>query len=337
MKKRTLLGYLDHRLGRHSGNGPEYTFHCPACIDRVGSDTDKRKFAVNLVRQKGQCFRCEFKFRELAHLFRYINGGFITPEERILLRDEPPIVVESIKKTVEALLKKDRHEEESLRQHGLPSGTRALARADTTKFPWKRALGYLERRGFDLDDALRFDVHYCSGGEYMGLDYSGYLLFPVMQNGERVYWTTRYCGKHRIKSKNPPKSEGHYSREHCLLNYDGVIGEPLVALVEGPTDCMAHEVALALMGKEMSATQAALIEALVEHGLEELVVNLDPGTGAKVDEIVGALRDRVPKVSVLYFDHGDPASRRAELPELLATRQEDPSLSDRIRSRLLHG
>jgi hypothetical protein len=337
MKRHSLLSYLDKRLGRHSGNGPEYTFHCPACIDRIGSDTDKKKFALNIVRQKGQCFRCEFKFRELAHLFRYINGGFVTPEERILLRDEPPMVTTSVKKAVRDLLGGESRKAEHLRRHRLPRGTRALAKVDVGTYPWKRGFDYWESRGFDYDDALRFDVHYCPpGATYGDLDYSGYLLFPVVQDGERVYWTTRYCGKHHIKSKNPPKREGYYSREHCLLNYDAVIGEKTVTLVEGPTDCAAYEVAVALLGKEMSPFQAALLFALVEHGLEELIVNLDPGTARKVDAIVEQMRDGIPTVSTLYFDHGDPCSRRAELHELAEQRKESPSLGDRIRSRLVH-
>lgn len=337
MKRYTILSYLDLRLGRHSGNGPEYTFHCPACIDRIGTDSDKRKFAVNLVRQKGRCFRCDFKFRNLEQLFRYINGGFIKPMERVILRKEPPLVVESVKKTVKGLLTKTRDEASAYkRRHRLPRGTRALSKVDVTKHPWKRALAYWEKRGFDMDDAERMDVHYCpSGATYGDLDYSGYLLFPAMQDDVRVYWTTRYCGRHHIKSKNPPKREGYYSREHCLLHYDGVKGAKVVALVEGPTDCAAHKHAVALMGKEMSRAQAALIEALVEHGLEELVINLDPGTGAKVDEIAALLRDRVPKLSVLYFDHGDPCSRRDELPALMRTRKAAPTLGDRIRARLV--
>jgi len=337
VKRYTLLTYLDHRLGRHSGNGPEYTFHCPACIDRIGTDGDKKKFAVNLVRQRGRCFRCDFKFRDLAHLFRYVNGGFVTPQERVLLRKEPPLVVESVSKTVKELLSREVPGVESLRKHRLPRGTKPFGKVDVTQHPWKRAFTYWQSRGFDMDDALRFDVHYCpSGATYGDLDYSGYLLFPVMQNGERVYWTTRYCGKHHIKSKNPPKREGYFSREHCLLNYDGVVGEKLVSLVEGPTDCAAYDVALALMGKEMSSFQAFLIELLVEHGLEELVINLDPGTGKKVDEISDMMRDRVPRLSVLYFDHGDPCSRRSELAELQETRKAAPTLGDRIRARLTH-
>lgn len=337
MKKYTLITYLDHRLGRHSGNGPEYTFHCPACIDRIGTDGDSKKFAVNIVRQKGRCFRCDFKFRNLEQLFRYVNGGFVKPMERVLLRKEPPLVVESVKKTVKGLLTKSKDDKrEHLRRHYLPRGAKALSKVDVTDHPWRRGFRYWQERGFDMEDAERMGVHFCpSGATYRDLDYSGYLLFPVMQDGLRVYWTTRYCGKHHIKSKNPPKREGYVSRADCLLNYDGVRGAKVVALVEGPTDCAAHEFALALMGKEMSPAQAALIESLVEHGLEELVINLDPGTGAKVDEIAAMLRGRVPKITILYFDHGDPCSRREELPALMLTRKGAPTLGDRIRARLV--
>jgi hypothetical protein len=334
MKRRSLIDYLDSRLGKHSGNGPEYTFHCPACSARLGSDSGKKKFAVNLVKQRGQCFRCEFKFRALEQLFRYLNGGFVTPEERILLRDDPPLVVVSVRRTVQALLRgEDDARPERLRTHRLPREAKALTEVDPKKMPWKRAVGYLRRRGFDLEDARRFDLHYCATG-----DYSGYIIFPVVQGGETVYWTSRYCGdKNPIKSRNPPKGDDRYGREHCLLNYDAVVGAPVVALVEGPLDCVAFvdPPAIALMGRKLSAMQAALIGALAELGLEEVVIALDPGAGTDMDEIRTSLTGRVPRVTTLYFDSGDPASRRAELRSLVTGRTSEPTLGQRVRSRLV--
>jgi hypothetical protein len=331
LKVRALIDYLDRRLGVHSGNGPEYTFYCPACIHKIGTESDRKKFAVNLVKQKGRCFRCDFKFRELAHLFRFINGGFVTIEERIMLRRDPPIVSESVSKTVASMLRKSSAKKRR-RTHPLPREAKPLA-SQPNEQPWKRAFFYVyEKRGFTRDDLLRFDVHFCPDGEY-----AGYLIFPVYQGGEQVYWTSRYAGRHAIKSRNPPKGDRFLGREHCLFNYDGVIGEKRVALVEGPTDCMAHCLPPAgLMGKEMSDEQVRLIAALVDDGLEELVISLDPGAGSAIDDIRSRTLDVVPRVTTMYLEGGDPADLRERLPELVEARVVEPALGDRIRSRLFH-
>lgn len=323
-----MIDYLDRRLGTHSGSGPEYTFHCPACIDRIGSEANKKKLAVHIDRRKGQCFRCEFKFREIEHLFRYLNGGFMTPEERVLLREDPPIVVGSIHETVlRVLYGEDEQASRPLRVQALPREYEPLSRATELRPAFKRAHLYLRQRNVSLKAARRFQIGFCTRGEY-----SGYLIFPVVQGGQIVYWTSRYAGRHRIKSKNPPKRDGFYSREHCLLNYDNALGKKVVALVEGPFDCMAPRNAIALMGRVMSPFQAALIVQLVEHGLRELVLMLDPGTGRDMDHVRATLSDVVPEITMLRLDHGDPADRKADLPLLMASRRV-PSLVDRIQSR----
>lgn len=327
----TLIEYLTKRLGVPTGNGPEYQFYCPACIDRHGSESSKRKLGLNIVLQRGQCWRCEFKFRRLAYLFRYLNGGFLTIQEKILLKEDPPIPLESVRKTVVSLLRTGKKREAPLRRRKLPDHHVQLTRANIDRPALRRAGAYLRRRKVPLERALAFQLGFCTSGEY-----AGYLVFPVFQGGELVYWTTRYCGKHFIKSKNPPKEDGAYSREHCLLNYDNVIGEPVVSLVEGGFDCMIPTPAVGLMGKVMNPVQARLFDGLVEYGLEELVITLDPGTGAAVDEIRDELSDRVPKVSVVYLGHGDPAERAEEMPELLLTRRQ-PTLRDRVASRFRSG
>ena len=105
MKRERLADYLGRRLGVPSGRGAELLFYCPACIDRIGSDGDTKKFAINIDKQKGRCFRCGFKFREMEKLFRYINGGHVTPQERIILRVEPPMVLTTVRQAVRDLFR----------------------------------------------------------------------------------------------------------------------------------------------------------------------------------------------------------------------------------------
>lgn len=326
----SMIDYLDRRLGRHSGRGPEYQFPCPVCIDRIGSESNKRKFSINLDRRKGQCFRCEFKFRDITALFRYLNNGRITVEERILLREDPPIVVGSVSKTVRGILDKSVNKRtKPLRPEPLPREYVALTEETRQRHALKRAHRYLDSRGVSIETVTKFQIGFCSSG-----DYSGYLIFPVVQGGRIVYWTNRFASRNaRLKSKNPPKRDGYVSKEHCLLNYDNVVGRKIVALVEGPFDCTAPRHAVALLGRVMSPEQERLISALVPLGLKEMVLLLDPGTGRDIDRIRSRLADVVPLVTVLDLGHGDPSERQGELRELMRHRRE-PTLLDRTRLRL---
>lgn len=325
---RSLVDYLDRRLGKHSGSGPEYLYPCPACIDRIGSESNKRKFAINLNVRKGQCFRCEFKFRDIEALFRYINAGHITIEEKMLLREDPPIVVGSVPQTVRRILYKEDESARPLRPCPLPREYKALT-ADTVSAPeLRRAHAYLRKRHVPLKTALRFHVGFCATGQY-----AGYLIFPVVQGGGVVYWTSRYTGNTLIKSHNPPKRDGYFSREHCILNYDNVVGKRVVTLVEGPISATAPRHACALLGRVMSPFQEKLIAALVPLGLEELVIGLDPGTGRDREFIRDKLVDVVPRVTDLLLEEGDPDDERDRIEELTANRRV-PTLTDRIRSRL---
>lgn len=331
---RTLLEYLDRRLGAHVGNGPDYSFHCPACLDRTGSESNKRKFGVNLDRRVGHCFRCGYKFGGMPALFRCINGASgLTMEERILLREDPPIVHTSVKRAVRNVFNGARVAPDvRLVRHRLPVGYRKLSEVDCSKMPWKRAHRYLLGRGFTDRDIRKFELGYVTRGRY-----SRYIIFPLRLDGEIVYWTSRYAGDHPrgIKSQNPPKRLGYYSRDHVLLNFDRVRGKRFAMLVEGPLDTVAAINGLGALGNRLSPFQLRLVDRLVEEGLEELCLALDPDAGAEIDEAHAALSERVPKLTTLLLEFGDPASRRAELRALCEGRVEGAlSLAQRVRSRL---
>ena len=116
-----------------------------------------------------------------------------------------------------------------------------------------------------------------------------------------------------------------------MLNFDAVIEQPVVALVEGPLDCMAHKHAVGILGKRLSPMQFALLELLVAHGTKEFVVSLD--SDAEMGRVYDTLVGRVPEVSVLPLTRGDPHDRRAELSKLMQQRR-PLGITDRVRQRL---
>lgn len=328
-----LIEYLERRLGPCDVAGIEHAFYCPACFDRIGVDPSDKKFWINMVSLQGHCYRCKFGFTTLEYLFKYLNGGVLRIEEIAILRREvhPPATLLYPAVADIVSIRREEESEEGLLPQPLPDDMIALTPANLDR-PWLRpAMKELQRRlgpKASLRLIERFRIGYCPTGRH-----AGHLIFPVHQGGEQVYFTTRSIHATGPKSLNPKNRDGYFSRQTCLLNYDNVVGCRQVHMVEGPFDCMAHQNGLALMGKFVSPTHKRLVSRLVEHGLEELVVSLDADAGADIDAAYRALVGRVPRVTCLFLDHGDPDDRKEELPKLLENRRA-PTLTDMVRSRL---
>jgi len=323
-----LVAYLDQRLGSHIGHEPELQWFCPFCIDRLGDESDARKLRVNTVKGVAICFRCGFE-GNLRTMFMELNGGYIRLVEHALLKGEMRVEwAESLRATVlKILYATPDGAADELKPVPLPDDAEHLTRCQTGVYA--RGFNYFTKiRGIPPRFLELFDVRYCVGGRY-----AQRLIFPVVMNGQYVYFTSRYCGKHKLKSLNPKNEDGHFTKEHTLMNFDRAVGAKVVALVEGPFDCMAHKDAVAMFGKKPSAAQVALLETLVDYGLEEVVVSLDPDASKEMDDTVRRLYGRVPKVTALPLAYGDPDERRDELPELMEQRR-DLTVADRVRQRL---
>lgn len=342
-----MTEYLDARIGSHEGGYPERQWPCPFCIDRLGSESDKRKFRINVKTAKGNCPRCEYKFVGWKMLLMALNGGRMGVTEQSLLKSESnAVVASSVASTVSEMLGGVLHHAspvvEKLRPVRLPQDFIPLESCDNGRL--LRGPKYLEARGDRdgvagtlVETACALGVGYCPRGEY-----AGRIIFPVVQNGVQVYFTDRYAGEQSIaKSKNPKNREGYMTAAHCLLNYDNAAGRKVVALVEGPLDMLGFvdtlgvdnpEIGVAgLMGKSLSAARMHLFDAMVEQGTEEFVICTD--ADAEAMHLWRPLMDRVPKVSVVILDYGDPFSRRAEAWSLLESRH-GLSVEDAVRQAL---
>ncbi|KKM04840.1 hypothetical protein LCGC14_1760170 [marine sediment metagenome] len=327
-----LLDYLDKRLGSHMGSGPEHQYYCPFCIDRMGDESSERKLWVNVQKGKAVCYRCHFGAGNLEILFRAMNGGVLRIEELVLIKGERQPPAQSVSSTILELFYASEDEVEEPKSMPLPSEHESLLEVyDDPPLRLRRGVNYLKSRGIPARLVDRFSIGYCPTGEF-----AGYLIFPVIQAEEQVYFTSRFAGKvgkYDRKTKNPKNRDGYHRRQTCLLNYDRVIGSKVVGIVEGPFDMTAHESAVALIGTYLSPVQRALLEVLVEFGTEEFVISLDRDAGRHADVIYTALVGCAPKVTVLMLDHGDPDENRDALPELMKDRR-SPSVRDRVSLRL---
>jgi hypothetical protein len=222
---------------------------------------------------------------------------------------------------------------EDLEPHALPQEYETLVPFITGRKPTpimlKAPVAYfLKTRGLPPAKAEEYDVGFCRVGRY-----ANRLIFPVRQLGRLVYFTSRYCGDHPVKSLNPPNVIGFHHKTDVLLNYDNVMGAKIVAVCEGPVSAMAHEKAVCLLGKTISPPQIALLEALLEHGLEEIVVSVDADAAKQARQIYYACLGRFPKVRILSLNDGDPDDHKHEIRKLMDARSV-PTIGSLLRSRL---
>lgn len=320
-----LLEYLEERLGRSSGNGEERSFHCHKCIEILGDESSSKKLGINLRKGMAKCFRCGYKAHDLERLFRDMNKGALRLVEAQIIAGEAKLPKETLTEYMNNWIQGDKETTaKALRNQILPRETVSILDP-------KAKVGYrymVEKRGIDPDLLVKYELGYAPDG-----DYGNRVIFPVIQNGAQVYFTTRYCGDHVMKAKNPPNIDGYLKKTDVLWNYDGVRGKAIVTVCEGAISGMAFSDSVALLGKEISETQLAMITDLVPYGLEELIIALDADAGKYSERIYERVSSRVPACSILYFDHGDPDERREDLPRLLEARKA-PDLMSRVRSRM---
>lgn len=324
-----LLAYLDKRMGGHSGSWPEYQWFCAFCLDRRGSESNERKFRMNISKGRGMCFRCGYGCHSLEGLFKSLNGGGLTVDEQGLIDGE--VRVSEMSSIRDELLVRFYATERipAIRPVPLPpeyiplKGNGNLAKV-------RPAFVYLRQvRHFTTGLAQFIERHrvgYCAFG-----DYAHRLIFPVMQGGKQVYFTSRYCGDHLLKGKNPKNQPNRFTKETCLLNYDGCAGAKRVFVVEGPLSMAAFEHPCALMGKALSDGQLHLLETLAEQGTEEFVLATDPDASREAAEVLRRMKGGLPRVSYLRLAGGDPFDLRESIGPFVDERRETVGLADALR------
>ncbi len=303
-KRPGLVEYLEKRLGSAAGSSGELTFFCPFCIDKLGDESNTRKFYINTNTGKCYCFRCESGFGGIRSFFKALNNGRVLFVEEIIIRGEfkPPEKGVSIRDSIAAAFEAQKPkllDTSLLKPHKLPEEYEELRPATSggMAIAWKY---WTEKRNMTPKQARRFKVGYCRNGRY-----GHRLVFPVIQDGEQVYFTTRYCGTgSAMKSLNPmdPAEGGYHRRDTIILNYDRMKGHPIVALCEGPISSFAFDSipAGALLGKIASPVQVKLVENLVAQGLQELVLSFDADAGKATDKLYAQFGNNRPTGVICY-------------------------------------
>jgi DNA primase len=131
-------------------------------------------------------------------------------------------------------------------------------------FSYTKAMNYLKNRGIKSYDIERYDIGYCSDG-----DFAGRIIVPSFDVDNKLnYFLARdFTGTAYLKYKNPT-----VSKDVVVFENQVDFSEPLV-FCEGVFDAIAiRRNAIALLGKNIPSK---LKMRLIEHGVKEVSIVLD--------------------------------------------------------------
>lgn len=251
------------------------------------------------------CFKCEEKGRNPSGLIAHVEG--ITRGEAMQLLMKGAELFRRRQETPQSLLNKIRATrgleempDGELVDFGVPEYFTPIY-SDKRKNPW-RFPAYLKERKVKRETAKEWGLGYCTKG-YFG----GRLVVPVSCPGGRSFTARDMSGELEPKYMNPQGAD--HSR--LLLGWDKVKITSDIAIVEGPLDVIkawqAGIPALALMGKNMSPDQAAMLRMKAADCAITLM--LDPEEVDAPQDIAGLLSTYFAHVSIATMPAGeDPGS-----------------------------
>lgn len=129
--------------------------------------------------------------------------------------------------------------------------------------------GYVQRRGFNVDDLSRLGVGYCRDGKLFG-----YLIIPFYYHSELRYYNARNVLGNGPRYNNPDKDTTGLGKEFLIYNHDALSMYNTVYICEGAINALTlGERAIATMGKAVSAYQ---VNELLKAPCERYIILLDP-------------------------------------------------------------
>jgi DNA primase len=145
----------------------------------------------------------------------------------------------------------------------LPKEFQALATASQTSVIANKIRNYLHRRGLTENDFIKYNIGYCTTGEY-----AGRIIVPSYDDNNQLnFFVGRTFENNYFKYKNPSASKDIVGFEN-MINWD----QPVI-LVEGVFDAMAvKRNAVPILGKSLSKS---LLMKLVSNKVQDIYIALD--------------------------------------------------------------
>lgn len=243
-----LLVELENILGKGTKTSKNnYSFKCPFC------NHSKKKLEIDLeTDSRGEnrfaCWVCGTKGRTLRSLLYQMR----VPKE----------IRYSVLKYIKSHSAKDYLPSKEILQ--LPKEYKPLHNTTSSNVVARKAKNYLLSRGLTEVDILRYNIGYCTSGEY-----EGKVIIPSYnENNNLNFFIGRTFQDDYFKYKNPSMVKNGVVFFENMINWD----LPIV-LVEGVFDAMAvRSNAIPMLGKSLPK---AILKKLILNGAKEIYIALD--------------------------------------------------------------
>ena len=289
-----LLGSIENILGKSYKRAREnHAFNCPFC------NHHKPKLEINFrTNEKGQnpweCWVCQTRGRTIKSLLYQLK----------IPRDQATEVLRYVPKSSET----EYREVESVQ---LPKEFKTLYNASNTSIIANKIKRYLYERGFSDNDFIKYNVGYCTAGEY-----GGRIIIPSYSESNILnYFIARTHEGSYHKYRNPEVSKDIIFFEN-LINWD----QPII-LCEGVFDAIAiKRNTIPILGKSLSNT---LIKKLISSTNKDIYIALDTDAKTKALEISEHLLSLGKRVFLVELTDKDPSDMGfKQFTELVQTAKE---------------
>jgi len=285
-------------------SGAEFMVPCPFC------GTDKNKCAINPDKGVFQCWVCGERGPTSKMLYHLKDIGSIKMRDvdAVLVGKNKSPTLSDLKPVVEVVEQAQDHLWGPQRPCVFPTGVHplyvehAIWSNKLARRMFERAFEYLERRGVDKKDILRFRLHFCYD---LGSPYHGHIFIPCLGKFGRdlTFWTTRsIMADPETKSFHSSKKYTRFSAKTSMMN-EHLVVDTTIALCEGPFDAFSimKEVgipAIPLLGKNLHRYHRSVLK---EKNLDMIYVCLDADASAATVGVGKRL-----KVKYVHLEDGDP-------------------------------
>ena len=261
------LNLVKDILGVCYQSGEEYLFACPFC------NHHKKKFSINLKKNKFKCWVCDTSVNSLLYLFkRYGNIRQLTEWKKLNNITD----FSEIDDKLEHLF--DKPKGKPLPKLNLPKEFISLANKGLP-LSHKGAKSYLAKRRISKSDILYWKIGYCPKGQY-----GERLIVPSFDlQGNINYFIARAYNGNWKKYLNPevPKSE-------IIFNELYIDFKKPIVLVEGAFDAIvAGENSIPVLGSTLKES-TRLFQKIIENN-STVYMALDPDATRKTNAIVEKL------------------------------------------------
>ena len=240
----------------------------------------KPKLQVNIQTGKWHCWVSNQGGHNLYQLFKKVGAGY---DDFTLLNQLLGDV---------SFYKKDKDKKSEVIQ--LPQEYKSLSDDSDTSIIKQHALRFLRKRWFNSEDILRYNLGYCTEGQY-----NNRIIIPSYDSEGRLnYFVGRDFYNSNFKYKNPPFPKD-------VIGFDLYVNWSLpIVLVEGVFDAMSIKGnAIPLFGKSILPN---LEKKITEKRVNSIFIVLDGDAFNDAIQMVEKFNENGISVNFVKFEGQDP-------------------------------